>query len=80
MLARRQGDELVVQFISLTNCERFLPASTVRIDGICEFMMTLVRVGIRPLRRSQQRQAENVAFGVVSVFAIIEQAEAMFGV
>ena len=39
--------------------------------------MTLVSMGIGPLRRAQQRQPQDVSLCVVTIFAVIEQAESV---
>ena len=36
-----------------------------------------VGVGIGPFRGAQQRQAEDIPLGIVSIFAVVKQAEAM---
>src|ERR1700761_1224815 len=40
-------------------------------------MMALVGMRVWPFRRAQQRKAQNVTFGIVSILAIVEQAETM---
>src|SRR5271157_6524519 len=51
-----------------------------RIQGVREFVMTFVGMGIGPFWRTQQRETQHIALHIVSVLAVVKQAEAVFSI
>ena len=77
MLFDRQRNQFVIQLYPWRIVSASFQSSAVRIQRICELMMAFIGVRVRLLRRAQQRKPQHVAFGVISVLAIVEQAESV---
>ena len=75
-----RGDERRVEFVAPANGFRLLPGAGVRVKRVGEVLMALVGVGVRPGGRTQERDAERVADGVVAVLRVVEDGEAGGGV
>src|SRR5579872_4181517 len=78
MLVRLHSRHFVIQFVAAANRLRISPTPTMRIQRVSEFVMTLIGVRIGPFRRAQQRQTQHVALYIVSILAVVKQAEAVF--
>jgi hypothetical protein len=77
MLLDLPRKQTVIQFVPASNRLCLTPCIAVRIERISELVVTFIGVRVRPFRGAQQRQAQNVVFGVVPILAIVEQTEAM---
>ncbi len=77
MLRGGDSKQRIVQVVALANRHRLAPCSRVRIQRVGELVMPLVGVRVRPGGAAQQREAQNVVLGVVSVLAVVQQREAM---
>src|SRR5208337_5606068 len=54
---------------------RGFPVAGVRIEGIGKFVEAFVGVWVRPGGRAQQREADDVSLGIVTILARIQQAK-----
>src|SRR5579872_608401 len=78
MLVRLHSRHFIIQFVAAANGLGIPPTSTMRIQRVSEFVMTFVGMRIGPFRRAQQRKTQHVALHVVSILAVVKQAEAVF--
>ena len=60
------GGEWVVEFVAVADGEGLLPGAGVRVEGVVEVMVAAVGIGIGPGGRAEEREAEDVADGVVA--------------
>src|SRR5260370_838452 len=66
-----------LELIAAPNGLRVAPVARVRIKRVSELVLAFIGMRVRPLGGTQQGKAQDVAFGIVSVFAIVQQTEAV---
>src|SRR5215472_3434878 len=77
VLAGLHGDQLVIEVVALADCERIVPVSSMRIKRISEFVVAFIGMRVGPFGRTQERDAQDVTLGVVTILAVVEQAESV---
>ena len=79
MALGEQGEGGVVEVERLLDGLRLAPGIAVRVKRVGETVLFLVGLRIGVERAAQQRQRDHFAEGLVAVFAVVQQAQAVVG-